>query len=50
MADINSKKDMVRLLELGKKLTINLDDYVDLRAFHNDMEEWRRKTQQILSG
>ncbi len=31
-------------------MSIKLDDYVDLRAFHNDMAEWRRTTESILGG
>ena len=50
VTDINSQKDILRLLDSGKSLKLNLDDYVDLRAFHHDMLEWRNTTHAILNG
>lgn len=50
-ADLNSNKDIIRLLELGKAtLRYNLGDFVDLRNFHQDMIEWRETTLKILNG
>jgi hypothetical protein len=40
----------LRLLDSGKSLTLNLDDYVDLRTFHYDMLNWRSTTEALLNG